>query len=418
MPRLLLSLFTVSYFLHLTSRFPTLGEYRLDLLLGTATLLSIFLQHGLDCLRLSENTSRRLNFFLLYIFLSLPFVTWPGSVIKLHLLDWIKVALFYVLVVGAIRTDKQLRLLLFVFLTCQVVRVLEPFYLHLTTGYWGDVAFSSSSGTMTALNRLSGAPHDIVNANQLAWVIVTTVPFVFYLIWPWGLKGKLISAALLFPSIKALMLTGSRSGLLSLGAVVVGMLWFSKEKLRNFIICFIVLIPLLFLQLGQLAPELRTRYLSLVDSTVAGADTAQGRVNALIKQVGTIINNPLFGNGLGTSRETNWNVMGGSSQITHNLYIEILQETGIIGLSLFIIYIFSIIGSLRNALKLLTEKNYSSSDWLARLTIATLVWIFMNVFYSLSCFGLSSWEWYFFGGIATICHSIAQERTPCVSMMA
>jgi O-antigen ligase len=412
----LISAFTISYFLHLTSRFQVLGQLRFDLILGAISLGAIILRQKGNVLRLEEATAKRLNLFLLYIFLSLPLVTWPGSVFKLHLVPWIKVALFYVLVVGAVRTEKQLSLIIVVFLCCQVFRIFEPLHLHVTSGYWGDIAYSQTGGYMTGLNRLSGAPHDIVNPNQLAWVIVSTIPFLFYLLWPWGLKGKLLSAALLLPSTKALLLTGSRSGLLSLGAVIFGIIWLSKNRGRNLLVSVILLLPITLLMVCQLAPDMKTRYLSIIDSSVTGADTAKGRVDALIEQLGSIRNNPLFGNGLGTSRETNWNVIGGSSQITHNLYIETLQEVGIVGLALFILYIASIIKSLRYSMRLLLEKGYTSNDWLFRLASALLVWVFMDLFYSLSCFGLTSWEWYFFGGTATACCALSKERQQVLSV--
>jgi O-antigen ligase len=406
----LLLIFTTSYFLHLTSRFPALGELRMDLVLGSATLLVILVQHGFDSLRLHEETSRRLNLFLLYIFLSIPFVTWPGSVIKLYLLDWIKVVLFYVLVVGSVRSEKQLRLMMIVFLTCQTFRVLEPLYLHVTTGYWGDVAFSQTGGVISGLNRLSGAPHDIVNPNQLAWVIVGTMPFIWYLLWPWGMKGKIITLLFFLLFIETLLLTGSRSGLLSLGAVVMGIVWLSDNKIRNLAVSLAALTPLIMIFIGQQSIDIQDRFLSLIDSTAIGADTAKGRVEALIRQLGSISNNPLFGNGLGTSGETNWNVLGGSSQITHNLYIEIFQEAGLIGFILFIFFLVSIIRSLLRARQLLISKGYPPTDWLFRLISATLVWVGMDLFYSLSCFGLRSWEWYFFGGVATVVHILTHAR--------
>lgn len=387
-----------------------MGTLRFDLLLGAGTLIVLLLQQGGDTLRLGEETAKRLNRFLLYIFLSLPLVTWPGSVINNNLSEWIKVALFYLLVVGTVRTEGHLRLLMTVFLACQLFRIFEPLYLHITTGYWGDIAYSHAEGGMSGLNRLGGAPHDIVNANQLAWVIASTIPFLFYLLWQWGGWGRLLFCLLLLPAVNALLLTGSRSGLLSLVAVILGIIWFSRNKRRNFLIAIVVVLPLALVLMGQLAPDMQTRYLSLIDSDVAGADTRQGRINALVVQIGSVSNNPLFGNGLGTSGETNWNVLGGSSQITHNLYIEILQETGIIGLTLFIMFIVSIVRSLRRAQQLLMSKGYGSTDWLTRLVSATLVWVFMDLFYSFSCFGLRSWEWYFFGGIATVCYVLAQER--------
>ena len=415
MTLILLISFTISYFVHLAARIPSLGLIRIDLLLGALTLIVIFLQHGKDTLRLNELTARRLNLFLLYIFLSLPLVTWPGSVINFNLSEWIKVALFYVLVVGAIRTESQLRLLMAIFLACQLFRILEPLYLHITTGYWGDRAFSHVDGIMSRLDRLGGAPFDVVNSNQLAWVIVSTVPFLFYLLWQWNVWGKVLFGLLLLPLVNALLLTGSRSGLLSLGAVVIGMIFLSKNRLRNLVITSVVVIPLAFLMMGRLSMDMQTRYLSLIDSSVAGGDTKVGRINALFNWFSTISHNPLFGNGLGTTREANWNILGGSNQITHNLYIEILQSTGIIGFILFMLYIIAIVKCLRQSQLLLINKGYDGNDWLVRLVSALLAWVFMDLFYSFSCFGLISWEWYFFGGVATVCHILAEEKEVALS---
>jgi O-antigen ligase len=118
----------------------------------------------------------------------------------------------------------------------------------------------------------------------------------------------------------------------------------------------------------------------------------------------------LFGNGLGTSKETNFNIVGGGGQITHNLYLEIFQETGLVGFILFILFIVAIFKSLRETKQLLIAQGREESDWLFRLTTATQVWMVMDLFYSLSCFGLRSWEWHFFGGVATVCHSLAREQ--------
>ncbi|MDD2852257.1 MAG: O-antigen ligase family protein [Desulfuromonadaceae bacterium] len=412
MAMILLILFTISYFLHLTARVPMLGALHLDMVLGLSTLVAVFIREGVNALRLDQLTARRLNQFLLYVFISLPFVTWPGSVIKNNLDDWIKVALFFLLVVGAVRTEKQLRLLMVIFIGCQLFRTLEPLYMHITTGYWGDVAYTHIGGSMSGLNRLGGAPFDVVNSTQLGWVVVGIVPFLFYLLWNGNKWCKLLCVVLLIPSVKTLLLTGARSGLLSLGAVIFGIILLSERKMRNLVIVMVVVLPLTIMMIGQLSSDMQTRYLSLVESDVAGADTRQGRVTALIRQLGTISHNPLFGNGLGTSREVNWNIMGGSSQITHNLYIEILQGNGIIGFTMFMLFIAAMVNGLRQARQTLLSKGYGKDDWLWRLSSATLVWVIMDLFYSLSCFGLVSWEWYFFGGVATVCNALSSERQP------
>jgi putative inorganic carbon (hco3(-)) transporter len=410
MAMLLLTSFFICYFTHLTARVDALGAMRLDLVLGVGAFLTTFMQPVSDKLRLGIPTSRRLMIFLAYIIISLPLVTWPGSVINNNLTVWIKSAFFFLLVVGAVRSEGQLKWIMLVFLACQAFRVLEPLYLHITEGYWGDIAYSHSGGSMSGLNRLSGAPKDIVNANQFAWVIINTIPFMFYLFWQGTKLGKLTFLAAIPPFVYALFLTGSRSGIISLGVVVLGIVYISEKRARNLMLAMLIVIPAAIYMFSSADSGLQDRYLSLVDSSVAGADTKQGRIDALFKQLGSISHNPLFGNGLGTSGETNANILGGSSQITHNMYIEILQETGIVGFSLFMAYIVTMIKSLAHARNTLKKLNCDDSDWLLRLVSATIVWIIMDLVYSISCFGVSSWEWYFFGGIATVCLAMVNEK--------
>ena len=407
--RALLTLFIFSYFVRLTSRFPVLGSIRFELLLGGLILICVLLTSHADKWRLSTNVSQRLNYFLLYIFLSLPLVTWPGSVLRFHFVEWVKVALFFTFLVVLVRTVDQLKWIFGVFMGCQVFRIIEPLYLHVTTGYWGSSAHSTVGGSPSTLLRLSGAPHDVVNPNQLAWVIVTMVPFLFYLLWKGGRLGKLLALLAAPPFLYCLLLTGSRSGLLSLIVTLLAMCFFSKRRVKSLVVLAVFAMPVAIYSFGSLGSDMQTRYLSLIDDTVSGADTAQGRVDGWARGMRSIKNNPLFGNGLGTCQETNVNVLGGRAQITHNLYIEILQEVGIIGLTFFMLFIVAIFKSLKETKRLMSVHGQGENGWLFRLATATQVWVVMDLFYSLSCYGLRSWEWYFFGGIAATCHALARE---------
>ena len=408
-PQALFTVFILSYFLRFTSRIPTLGVVRFELLLGGLLLLIVLFSHIKDKFLFLERPSKTIILFFFYVLLSLPFVTWPGSVIQFHLVDWLKVFFLFIAIVATSRTEGQLKWVIGVFLACQTVRILEPLYLHITIGYWGDVAHSSVGG-FSSLNRLRSAPHDVVNSNQLAWVINNTVPFLFYLGWKSGLIGKILTLMLAPMFFYCLLLTGSRSGLLTFIFILLTIVLFSKRKIRNFIVTVAIAIPIGLFAFGALGGDMQTRYLSLVDDSVAGADTAQGRIDGIIKGIGSISNNPLFGNGLGTSRETNFNIVGGRAQITHNLYLEIFQETGLIGFTLFMMYIVAIFKSLMETKRLLIAAGRDETDWLYRMATAVQVWVVMDLFYSLSCFGLRSWEWYFFGGVATVCLALAREQ--------
>lgn len=385
-----------------------LGVVRFELLLGILLFLSLILTTEEDKWRSATEPARRIYIFFLYVLLSLPVVTWPGSVLRFHLEEWLKVIFFFVCVVAAVRTVSQLKWFITVFLGCQVVRILEPLYLHITTGYWGDRAYSTVGGTLSGLNRLGGAPHDIVNSNQLAWVVVNTVPFFYYLLWGGGKLGKMMFLLAMPPFIYCMLLTGSRSGLLSLSFAVLAMVWLSRHRVRNLVIVMVMILPLAGYVMSHLSTDLQTRYLSLIDDSVPGADTAHKRVGAVINGIRSISNNPLFGNGLGTSKETNVNVLGGKAGITHNLYLEVFQEMGLIGFVLFMLYIVSIISCLKKARKLLEDQGLERT-WLYRTATATFAWVAMDLFYSLSCFGLRSWEWYFFGAVSTLCLVFAEE---------
>ena len=407
---ILYMVFIISYFLHLPARFPGLGEMRFDfILMGMILLSTIFV--GIDILRKQEKL-KTMKFFLLliaYIIVTIPLVEWPGSVIRHGLENYSKVGMFFLFTISIVDTEKKLRIFMFIFLVCQIFRVVEPAYLHITTGYWGDLAYSHKDGSLISLNRLSGSPSDVVNPNQLAWVIVSIIPFMYYLAWQGNKTLKFVFLSVLPVLIYALMLTGSRSGLLSLFAVIIAIIILSEKKVMNIAIWAVIALPVFLIISTYLSADLRERYMSLFDPTVAGRDTAMGRLEGVKKDLATIFNKPLVGHGLGTSREVSANFLRGKAQIAHNLYVETLQEIGLIGFVIFMQFIRTLFNSLTEAKKKLTEGMASSDSFLIRLILSIQAWVIMDLFYSLSCFGLSSWEWYLFGGVATVCLMLAKE---------
>lgn len=403
-------LFLVSYFIHMTSRVPVLGIARFDLILVGLTTCTAFLLRKKADLASSDFSTRPLNHLLLYVLITIPFVEWPGSVVRFGIENMLKVIVFYYFSITLINDRRTLKIFVSLFIILQAYRILEPTYLHVVTGYWGDRAFSTVGGNLSVLYRLAGAPHDTVNPNQLAWVIVNTVPFLYYLGWQGrSTIGKILAACLFPVFVYALLLTGSRSGFLSLLVVILSIMLLGEKKLKRSILCLIVLLPLAFWMVGNLRDDQLTRYQSIYRKDVAGADTAAGRIKGLESGLSTVSSSILFGHGIGTSKETAANFLPGRSQLSHNLYIEILQELGIVGFLLFCLYVQ---GIWRNLGKLKEQAQKNNDDWVLRFGIALQVWVIMDLFYSLSCFGLSSWEWYLFGGISAACvRVIASEVT-------
>lgn len=406
-------LFTISYFLHLPARIPVLGQMRLEIVLGALLIAGTFLSGELGRAWAAKSpVFRRLAWLVLFIIISIPFVKWPGSVIRENLALFLKSVFFFIITAALIDSEKRLKAFFLVFLGCQFFRIFEPLFLHITTGYWGDKTHSTVGGALSSLDRLAGAPHDIINSNQYAWVIVSMVPFVYLL----GLRsGKFLLTFLSIPLLVAmgyaLLLTGSRSGIVCLIVVLFSIACFGEGKAKRIGFLGVLLVPMFIVMVGVLGDDMLTRYLSLVDHSLIGGDTAQGRLDGVMRNLETVAEGPqmaLFGHGVGTSGEANFYYHGGQGQITHNLYVETLQETGLIGLTLLILYINCFGRSLLETHKYVISAN---SRFLTSLVQATFVWFIMNLVYSFSCFGLSSWEWYLFGGITHVCWVLGRTES-------
>jgi putative inorganic carbon (hco3(-)) transporter len=387
--------FVVSWFLHLGTRIPILGLIRFDLVLVCILGWFAISRTGHN---LSEKTNadKILRIMVVYAVLTIPFVEWPGSVIRAGIPNFIKGIVFYYFTIAFVRTEKDLTKFLVLFVSCQLFRILEPLYLNITEGYWGAFA---SMADWEFINRLSGAPSDTVNPNGLAFVICTVLPFL-YLASGLSLKGRLVFLLFTPACLYTLMLTGSRSGILGLIVVFFGILAKSRRRLlwlTSGILLIVVCFPLL-------SADMQDRYLSIVGMGEKNAATAEGRWNGVEDNFTVALRKPIFGHGLGTSREANAN-FGGEDKPAHNLYAETAQELGFVGLALLIAFvtaIFRAFGKCKHA-----YKGREVSVFSRRVVDALQILLIMNVVFSFASYGLSSYEWYLLGGFAVVMERLA-----------
>lgn len=387
-------LFVVSWFVHLTARMPVLGVVRFDLLLVVAiATLQMMSSSDKDVAPPAGAAGRTRTLIIVltvYCLLSIPFVEWPGSVLKTGFPNFVKATVFYWFTAGLVTTPKRLAGLVAVFMVSQVFRVLEPLYLHFTTGYWGS--FATMAG-YEALNRLSGSPFDIINPNGLAFVMLTALCFLHYVatMRAIGTIGYLIS---LPPMLYALMLSGSRSGFLAL-MVIGGSMWLkSRHKLvmlATMGVAVMALVPFL-------SADMSDRYLSIFSSNTKNSVTADDRTDNFVKDMTIAMRRPIFGHGLGTSLEANAHFRG-SAKPSHNLYSEAAEEIGFVGMILLIGVIGSTVFAVRES-QLSLRDSGSQDALLLRVNDANQVWLGMNLLFSLASYGLSSYEWYLAAGLS------------------
>jgi O-antigen ligase len=97
--------------------------------------------------------------------------------------------------------------------------------------------------------------------------------------------------------------------------------------------------------------------------------------------------------------------------MAHNLYAEVAQELGFIGLLIFILYILSIFKELKNA----TIQWHPAETQVISFTqvsyYALWVFFFMNLVFSLASYGLSSYEWYLMPALIVVLGRIQTHGT-------
>ncbi len=208
--------------------------------------------------------------------------------------------------------------------------------------------------------------------------------FAHYL-WTGNWVGRIAYAAILAVGLYALALTGSRSGMVGL-AVVLGAIWLrSKHK-----------VALALVAVGHHRVERtshvvrpgRDRYRSLVDSSSKNAGTAASRMVHVKKAFRVALRRPLFGHGVGTSREALAN-FAGVDQPAHNLYAEVAIELGFIGLGFFLVFIWLVARELWRLQRHWRARPRAPT--LARTGEALLIFLVMNLLFSLASYGLTSY---------------------------
>ncbi len=386
-------LFITSWFLHLGTRIPVLGLIRFDLIL-VAVLTLLALSGTARRQDPSTETDKWLRILIIYSLVTIPLVEWPGSVIRFGMEALIKGVVFYYFTIAFVDSESRLKRFVAVFVCCQLFRAMEPLYLHITEGYWGSIA---SMANWEYLDRLSGAPSDIVNPNGLAYIICTVLPFLYFgagLSWIHRLIFLLFTPLCVY----ALMLTGSRTGFLCLIILILGILAKAKRRFVVAVVC--VLVALIAFPL--LSSDMQDRYLSIFGAGAKNEGTAEHRVTGVVTNFEVALRRPLFGHGLGTSREASAN-FGGNDQPAHNVYAEAAIELGFIGMVIFILFIKSIFSAYRQCMR--AYANREREGFLARVVSAMQIWFVVTLVSSFASYGVTSYEWYLLGGLA-----VAMER--------
>jgi O-antigen ligase len=333
---------------------------------------------------------------LISAYLLSPYAGAPGCYEVVD--NYAKVAVFYVIVTTTVRDEKNLRLLILLFLGAVGL-------------YMGHSIFEFINGRYQwrmGIRRMIGVDATYSDPNAFATTLLYSLPLLlpFWLEQPrriprWVIIGYLLAA------LGCIMLTGSRAGFMGVCVLVfILIITSAKRKAQALVLMGAAGVVGLLVMSVALPEELQNRYLTLVDSS-KGPENAQvsasGRLDGFVHGIAVWQQSPLFGHG-----PSSFAYATGRGGQAHNLYGQVLSELGLNGavalLALVVCFFWNWIEARRRAGReshtpLTTNFPYQVSRAVGINVILLLVmgWAGHNLF-------RYNWQWFAaFSAIALYC---------------
>ena len=185
--------------------------------------------------------------------------------------------------------------------------------------------------------RLHGAAGSMFgHPNSLSGKYLGVFPFVWYLYPLLEKKWKVILAILLLLMANILIFTASRTGYVAFMAALLYLTYNSKKKIK-----YLAIIVVFFsLSISFIPDQYVERFISSYTGIEREGHSRETRIGLLTDSLSIFLENPL-GVGMGGFRLVQ-KKQGRNAQETHNLYTQILTETGIQGFIAFSILIITI----------------------------------------------------------------------------
>lgn len=356
--------FLAAIFSGLLEKLPILNNIHLLTVVGGIALIVVGLGGRLP-LVLNHPIGRCLLVFTAWYILSTPFGFWPGGSVKLFLDVWSKAFLSFVLVAGCVVTIKQ----------CRTIYKT----LGYSVGLLAIMALALRGVDKTGRLGLVGTRYE--NANDFAWTLVLGLSFLLYLVFRGDRRTKMIAAVCSVAILLALVKTGSRAGMIGL-LMLAGFGFYQSSRTAK--IRLGVAIPLLLLVLYFIAPpDIRGRYTTFfgtgkdytgidvkqlppeerLKATASGS--AEQRWTLLKDSIHLTILHPLLGVGPGNFQTAQVPLAlargesRGAWRVTHNSYTQISSEMGIVGLAIYLAFVYQCF----RPLNFIVRSKYQGKDW-------------------------------------------------------
>ncbi|HBI23237.1 MAG TPA: hypothetical protein DDX84_03285 [Nitrospiraceae bacterium] len=286
-----------------------------------------------------RDTEIPLFFLMGWAFLS---IVWAISLSRGVLLSVKLVSAFlvYFLVISLVKDKKSFNAQLIIWICVGIIFSFAGIYQAITSGVGALAEVPLVQGEVAHLGKTVRATTIFFETpNGLAFVLSITIilTMVYYLLTP-SLKVKIFLILSMVLMFSVLAITFSRKSWL---AVVIGMLIIGLKNRKLLLIGlvspFMAIIPLLFSNFGSYGEALYNRIMSFFLPVEV---SMSGRVATWSIALDTFWNHPIIGNGLGYFGAVA-SQLNSPLPMVHNLYLYLITEIGLVGITLFLLVIIS-----------------------------------------------------------------------------
>jgi O-antigen ligase len=396
-----LIVYTALFFLQPAGRFPILAPLRLEFVVGAIILISIVIKILSGSIKLDDN---RLNAIAI-VFMLILMLTIPFAYVKTRALNTFitvaKVFAIYLMIIAAIRTERQLKTFIIAYLAVISLIFLQPFFLSLM-----GKGFIYNNHMW----RLAGPRGIFGHPNALGMIVAMHLPFYYFFMRYAGTKGRIVCFLLILIGLRVIMLTQSRTAFLGV-LTFAGLLWISFKRKLLARAGFVAELAIAW----QFAPQqTKDRFLTLGRSAQVITEdrgtfsyeenielgSMASRWELARRALIAFTEYPVIGLGLDCFSSYNGRRWGLWFP-PHNTYLQALAESGIVGFSALIVLIAYTLRNLREARKRF-EEVVAESRFLRTVTPAVtwFYWIFIVV----AAFGIEIYSnaWWIAGGLSVV----------------
>jgi O-antigen ligase len=330
-PYLGLLAYVLVFTLRLGEIFPALAPLRLERLVGLMTFGFLILRQVRRTGGITLDGSRQtIQFYLLILaaFLTVPLAVWRGGAWG-GVVDFIKLLIFYLLVVHLVDTRAKLRG--FVALHCLLVLYLA---VDSTLNYLSGALLHAQG-----IDRALGSTSIASGPNELGATMAATVPLLA--VFAFNRRGGTLRVLLILSvalMVFTLILTGSRSAFIGFVGTLGYFAWHSRHRVALGIAGALLLVGIF----SAMPEQYRGRYSTITQSELDAS--SMERIKVWKKGIHMILDRPLTGVGVhcfGTANAYFYSTGRRSWLESHSLYIQVPAEMGLIGAFAFFSFMFA-----------------------------------------------------------------------------